>query len=136
METICAPDFRDSLNTIADGIAVLVKPQCIQGVLVDRDPATPALEPDCQVSDTFIDDQQRTRDTAVHACAQDPAPPCWSLMDDAMSCGTGKVIKIERGPDGALDGLTTHVSCATCIPGVAHAGCACVAGKEVEGCLR
>jgi len=53
-----------------------------------------------------------------------------------MNCGTGKLINITRGPDGAPDGLTTHIACATCIAGVARAGCPCVAGKEVAGCLR
>ncbi|HET6146608.1 MAG TPA: hypothetical protein VFH68_03695 [Polyangia bacterium] len=135
MQSICDDDFKESLRTIADGIVMLVKPHCIQGTVVDRDPATPALEPECQVSDTFIDAQGRTRDAAIHACAQDPAPPCWSLDDDGM-CTPGKVIHVVRGPDGPPDAATTHVACALCIEGVARAGCPCVAGKEVAGCLR
>jgi len=135
MQTICADNFRLSLSAIADGITMTVKPACIRGTLVDRDPATPALEPDCQVSDTFIDGQQHARDATIHACAQDPTPPCWSLDTDA-ACSTGKLVHITRGPDGAPESATTNVFCATCIAGVARAGCPCVAGKEVAGCLR
>jgi len=135
MQSICANDFRQSLASIADGIVTLVKPHCVQGTVVDRDPATPALEPECQVSDTFVDAQGHTRDAAIHTCAQNPAPPCWSLDDDA-TCTTGKLIHITRGPDGPPDAVTTNVSCAICIDGVARAGCPCVAGKEVAGCLR
>ena len=136
IQTICADNFRDSLSAIADGVGVLVKPQCIKGTLVDRDPTTPALEPECQVSDTFVDAQNHTHEAAVHACAQNPTPPCWSLDDSAMCTTGGRLLNVTRGPDGAPDGLTTTISCATCIAGVAHAGCACVAGKEVDGCLH
>lgn len=136
MQTICANDFRESLQTIANAVGVLIKPECIKGTLVDRDPTTPALEPECQVSDTFIDAQNRTHEAAVHACAQNATPPCWSLDDSAMCTTGGRLLNVTRGPDGAPEGLTTTISCATCIPGVARAGCACVAGKEVDGCLR
>jgi hypothetical protein len=134
MQTICDANFGQSLTKIAEGVRVLIKPQCIQGTAVDRDPATPALEPECQVSDTYVDEQQHTHEAAVHACAQDATPPCWSLDEDP-ACTGGKRLNVTRVVGSMPDGLTTHASCATCIRGVARAGCACVPGKEVDGCL-
>jgi hypothetical protein len=84
----------------------------------------------------WVDDNDKVHETIIHACAADATAPCWSLDDDAATCGDGKKVHVARAPGSAADGLTTHIACATCIAGVARAGCPCVAGKEVDGCLR
>ena len=122
METICADTFHDSLDHIAKLVSVQLEPDCIHGTLVDKDPDTVALDPDCQVMDRYVDDQKRTQESALPACAVDATPPCWTLVDDA-SCSGGKLLRVTRGPGSLPDTLHTAISCNTCIPGVDRAGC-------------
>jgi hypothetical protein len=133
-DTICADSFAPALQSIADALIVVLGNQCIAGSLVDTDPSTATPDPQCQVSDSYLDDQKHVIETAIHACATNATPPCWSLVDDAQ-CPGAKVLQVTRGPGSLPDGLQTSISCAKCVDGVARAGCPCVAGKEVAGCL-
>ena len=121
-ESICADNFQDALTAIANRIAVSIGPQCVGGQLMDRDPSTPELDPECQVTDVYTDDQRHEHQTALQACAVNPAPPCWSLVDDPK-CPGAKLLKVTRGSGSLLDGLRTTISCSLCVPGVARPGC-------------
>ena len=134
-DTICADSFAPALQSIADALIVNLGNQCIDGTLVDSDPTTASPDPECQVSDSYVDDQNRVIETAIHSCAANAAPPCWSLVDDAGKCPGAKVLEVTRVAGPLPDSLRTSISCAKCIDGVARAGCPCVAGKEVAGCL-
>jgi hypothetical protein len=122
METICANDFRGALDRIATLVSTKLGPQCITGTLVDKDPSTSALDPECQVVGSYTDAQEQRHEKALPACAVDAKPPCWSLVDDAK-CPDAKLLQVTR--DGATlpDDMHTSVSCSVCIPGVPRPGC-------------
>jgi len=121
-KSICADDFQDALTAIANRIAINLGPQCVGGTLMDRDPTTPELDPECQVMDIYTDGQQHEHQTALQACAVDATPPCWSLADDTQ-CPDAKRLKVTRAGGSLPDDLHTTISCSLCIPGVARPGC-------------
>jgi hypothetical protein len=121
-QSICEDNFQGALNTIANRIAISIGPQCVRGPLLDSDPTTPELDPECQVTDIYTDGQQHEHQTALQACAVDPRPPCWSLVDDAK-CPGAKRLEVTRAGGSVRDDLHTTISCSLCIPGVARPGC-------------
>jgi hypothetical protein len=121
-ESICADSFQNALETIANRIAISIGPQCVTGTLMDSDPTTPELDPECQVTDVYTDDQQHEHQAALQACAVDATPPCWSLIDDAK-CPGAKRLQVTRAGGSLPDDLHTTISCSLCIPGVARPGC-------------
>ncbi len=123
IENICANDLTPALVEIANRILISIGPQCITGKLLDRDPSTAALDPECQVMDVYTDDQRHQHQTVLQACAVDPTPPCWTLVDDDVKCAGAKRLEVTRAGGALPDDLQTSVSCSLCIPGVAHPGC-------------
>jgi hypothetical protein len=118
---ICAPTFAPALMTIASTIGKVLGPRCIQGTPVMKANG----QPDCSVIDNSFDDQGNPVNTPVAACADNNnTPPCWALTTDAMNCPGALVLSVMR-PTGTMtpSGLTSQVSCSTCIPGVTQAGC-------------
>jgi hypothetical protein len=89
---------------------------------MDGDPSTPELDPICQVMDVYTDAQKQLHQTVLQACAVNPAPPCWALVDD-QKCPGAKKLDVTRAGGTLPDGLETNVSCSLCIPGVARPGC-------------
>ena len=121
---ICADSFAPALLTMGDRLKVLLKRQCIGGTLRDGDPSTPALDPECQVTDRYINDQNVTVQTPVAACADNGnTPPCWAVVDDPENCGGDKTLNVNRGTAMPPNDLSTDVSCVLCAPGVAQPGC-------------
>jgi hypothetical protein len=49
--SLCNADFTDAMTQIANAIAQVLKPGCVQYPLVDGDPSTPGVQPECQVID-------------------------------------------------------------------------------------
>jgi hypothetical protein len=137
VQTICAPNFSQSLTAIAKELSTLLGPQCIGNNLVDTNVLTPGIDPQCQMTDQYINDQSKMISTALVSCASNGnTPPCWSLDVDPVKCpGASLILNVNRGPGAMLpNGLSTSVSCAMCIPGVAKAGCPCIATDMVAGC--
>jgi hypothetical protein len=137
-ETICANSFAPSLMAIANELSKLLGPQCIGNNLVDTDPATPGIQPQCQVIDQYPNDQGVLVSTVLPSCASNGGQgPCWSLDVDAMKCpGPFLTLNPHRPPGVMLqNGLNTSVSCAQCIAGVGKAGCPCVPTDMVAGCI-
>ena len=121
--TICADSFAQSLMTIAKKLSTLLDPQCINRMLRDGDPSTPALDPICTVVDSYMSNGQ-TIDSALASCASNGnTPPCWALGDDPMHCPNGKVLQVNRGSAMPPSGLSSQVSCELCPPGVTLSGC-------------
>ncbi len=121
-ESICADSLQPALQAIAERIAVSIGPQCVSGSLMDRDPSTPELDPECQVMDVYTDAQKQQHQTALQACAVDATAPCWSLVDDAK-CPGAKKLEVTRAGGALPDTLHTTISCSLCIAGVARPGC-------------
>jgi len=121
--TICADSFAPALMTIATKLSTLLGPQCINGVLRDGDPTTPAVDPICTVTDSYVN-QGTTITSAVESCASNGnTPPCWALADDAMNCPNGHVLQVNRGSQTPPSGLSSQVSCELCPAGVTETGC-------------
>jgi hypothetical protein len=121
---ICADSFAPALSAIANALGKKLEPQCIRGTLRDADPATPALDPECQVTDSYVNDQGETVASAVESCAQNGnTPPCWSIVDDADKCPGAKILDVNRGSAPPPSGLNSQVSCVLCTPGFAQPGC-------------
>ncbi|HET6146938.1 MAG TPA: hypothetical protein VFH68_05360 [Polyangia bacterium] len=135
LQTICAPTFAPSLMLIATELSKLLGPQCISNKLVDLDVSTPEIDPQCQVTDQYVNDQQKTISSALPSCASNGnQAPCWSLQADPVKCPNGTLLlNANRGPGQLPNGLSTSVSCAMCIDGVAKAGCPCT-DPPVAGC--
>jgi hypothetical protein len=137
LQTICANSFAPSLMLIATELSKLLGPQCISGNLVDTDISTPQIEPQCQVTDQYVNDQNKMISSAVPSCASNGnQPPCWSLDANPAKCqGNTLVLNANRGPGQLPNGLSTSVSCAMCIDNVGKAGCPCAnSNPPVDGC--
>jgi hypothetical protein len=113
---ICAPSFAPSLQLIAAEIGKVLGPKCVEGQLLDNDPNTPDVQPDCQVSDRGFTAEGNAVESAVPSCdASGGARPCWNLVDDADNCPGAKVLQVTR--DGAAPPDTnTAIACAVCVP--------------------
>jgi hypothetical protein len=121
---ICAPTFAPALQRIAEEIGKVLGPKCVEGRLVDKDPSTMAVDPDCTVIDHSFNDQGVQIDSVVPACADSGgATPCWQLADDAKNCPNAKVLSVMRPAGPPQSDLNSSVACSVCIPGVVGAGC-------------
>jgi len=125
VETICAASYAPSLMLIATELGKLLGPQCIPNNLVDADPASAGLQPECEVSDQYVNDQGSRIRSVLPACAMNGnSPPCWSLGADVNRCpGAFLILNVNRGTGPLPGGLTTSISCAECIAGVSFPGC-------------
>jgi hypothetical protein len=121
--SICDDTLNSALNAIAKLIIVNLGPQCITGTLRDGDPTTPELDPICQVMDVYTDAQKQQHQRVLHACAVDPSPPCWALVDDQKKCSGAKKLEVTRDGGTLPDDLEINISCSLCIPGVSRPGC-------------
>jgi hypothetical protein len=123
-QTICADSLAPALSAIANTLGARLGPQCIHGTLRDADPLTPALDPECQVTDSYVNDQGETVASAVESCTQNGnTPPCWSIIDDAKICLGAKTLQVNRGSAPPPSGLSSQVSCVLCTPGFTQPGC-------------
>jgi hypothetical protein len=107
--SICQQDLKQAMEQIATELAKVLGTQCLSAPLVDKDPSTPALDPECVVEDRSITDASAgTADISVvppcdpvvcdpasapnHDCKcqshQIPAgaPGCWYVWPDAAEC--------------------------------------------------
>jgi hypothetical protein len=104
--SICTSDLQAAMEKIAKKLAEMIGRQCLAAPLVDRDPATPALEPDCVVEDRTTTGSGEVA-TRVPACQEavchpatapggdckcarhveaSPDRPCWFIWPDVAAC--------------------------------------------------
>ncbi len=123
----CAASLSPAMSQIAGELVKLLGPTCLPANLVDKDPSTSAIDPDCTVEDSLRERGQGSQSRRCH-----PAPPTgntpplpgnWYL--DATLCGgPGLFPRITRDPTMQIpNGLTTLFSCAECVAGRVTAGC-------------
>jgi hypothetical protein len=123
-EEICSDTFVPAFQRIAEQIGKVIGPTCVPVSIkiVDADPATLALEPDCTAIDHTFNDNGTLVDTPVPGCAEVAnAAPCWELGPETPVCGTGKPIQFRRA-SSAGSGSTT-VTCKVCEANDARPGC-------------
>lgn len=82
--SICADSLATPLERIARLMAAHVGSRCVGATLADRDPATPALEPTCSVTELL--DPAGARDEHVLPACETGRTPCWKLEVDAAAC--------------------------------------------------
>ena len=54
--SVCNADFTDAMTQIANAVARVMRPGCVQYPLVDTDPSTPGVQPECQAIDRIACD--------------------------------------------------------------------------------
>jgi len=73
--SICNPDFSDAIVQIGD-VGDYVHPGCVQYPLVDSDPNTPVIEPQCQAIQRLLCDPPGLADCPASGQKEEPLPQC------------------------------------------------------------
>jgi hypothetical protein len=120
-QSICEDNFAPALRVIANKVAGVFGPACVDGPF----PATAAgTQPTCRVVDRVIGGSGQRTDTLLPRCADNgDVAPCWTLSDDVAGCLDGKRLAINRGTVTPPADLTTAFTCAPCAPGSTEIGC-------------
>ena len=138
--SICEPDFTDAMKGIGDSIAKKLQNLCVDAKLLDVDPSTPGLQPDCRVAYRVPTVDPQTNKVIYQESDRLPlCPPgatpdttttdCWQLSYDASRCPrTGQVISIVRTAaeisQGQLPpGTKVGMQCWACPDSVSAPGC-------------
>jgi hypothetical protein len=109
--SICADDFSPAMAKIGQLINQKLENQCFDQPLVDTDPKTPGLQPDCAVTETVGSGQPQP----LPSCATGRSP-CWTFVppgDPQNTCAVGYKINIQRTAPAA-PGTQAVVRCQTC----------------------
>lgn len=115
LETVCQDNFGGAMAAIADLVrAVVGDPSCFSAPLVDVDPKTPDVQPDCVVSDRPADAMDASQDVAIPACTPGGPRPCWSVAASPTCAASGHRIDVDRNGATQPDGTVLAVRCATC----------------------
>jgi hypothetical protein len=124
-ETICASSFAPAMQQTADELAKLLVPPCLPSNLVDTDLNTPGLQPNCGVTDSYVNAQNKNFSTILQSCiATGDTPPCWDVVPGTTLCPSGLAPRIHRDPTMQLpNGLSTTFSCTECVAGQINPGC-------------
>ncbi len=103
VHSICNEDFTPALDAIGKLVADRVGSICVSLPLVDADPTTPELNPDCQVNDQSPVGNMVV-DVPISQCNDGKTNrPCWSITPDAANCvASGFKIEVFRA-----DGMTS-----------------------------
>jgi len=113
----CSTDYSPALTDIGNAFRQLLGPKCVTGTVANR-PGTD--HPDCTVTDVSGGAQ-----TVVHACADDPATPCWTLDPGTGALGAGgngctadeQLLDVMRGGADPTAGTKSVVECSLCVSG-------------------
>lgn len=116
--SICQNNFREAMQKIGEKIKVAIGPPCVDALLVDGNPQTPDMDPECTVTDR-VPIPNGYRDTPLPRCAAGGRRPCWSLVGDPICTISGYRIDVDRAGAMPEPGLIQSVKCLTC----ARAGC-------------
>ncbi len=137
--SMCQPDWSEVLTAPSNGLQRLHN-LCIDRKLVDADPTTPALDPDCIVEylEPKVEDAPPPSCTACTGglvCPQipdsdlewtktffprcdgvPPVPPCWEIRLDMSRCPVnGQLIEVYRIPEPYTPaGTRVRVQCRMC----------------------
>jgi hypothetical protein len=110
--SICQPDYSAAMTKIGDSIAKKSQNLCIDDKLLDADPATPGLQPDCTVNFCLPSTDPSDLSKAIYVCdpAAVPVCPagatqgsvavdCWQLDSDLTRCPdsyNGQLVTVLR----------------------------------------
>jgi hypothetical protein len=151
--SICQPDFANAMSGIGTALAKKLQNLCVQDKLLDTDPNTPGLQPDCRVVYSIPDatgvytesPNSMPRCDLNQSDTTQPVYPCWKLVNDLTKCpgasgaGLGQLVNVVRKPgDPPLTpGTKLDMQCLTCPDVTSGAtvapGCASTGGVTNTG---
>jgi hypothetical protein len=117
-ESLCVDSFEPALRRTAEIVKKTVAPPCLTDKVVDADPATPMLEPDC----TAVAYDDHGSSAPLARCAGTAGVACWELVSDAASCGEGKRVGFRLAP-GWVSSPEATLTCKVCAPNDPRPGC-------------
>jgi hypothetical protein len=139
--SICERDFTEAMKPFGDTIATKLQNLCIDAKMMDVDPVTPGLQPDCRVV-YRVPQADAVTGTVTHIeapqslpiCPPDATPDtiasdCWRLIIDNQKCPVnGQLINVMRTAaeiaDGPLlPGTKIAMQCWTCPDSISRPGC-------------
>jgi hypothetical protein len=124
-ETICAEDFGPAMEHIARSLVTPAAP-CVGARLRDRDPGTPGVQADCNVTERRPRNDAPSIEVVVRACDEvGGTTPCWRVTSDPQCAGKadGASIEVDHGSVGPVPGTRSRWSCLVCAPGDADPTC-------------
>jgi hypothetical protein len=113
--SICQSDFSAAIREIARRIRVTVGDPCVTAPLIDINPATPALEADCSVTERKPLANNRFDETVVPQCKGGETTPCWNLTASQSCSASGYQIDIDRKGTILPEGTRQTIRCLTCL---------------------
>ncbi len=139
--SICEPDFTLAMEGIGNAFAKKLQNLCVSFKLMDVDPVTPGLQPDCRVvyrtpqidpntsQMTYVENPQSLPMCPPGATKDTVTSDCWQIVYDTAKCpGTGQMISVVRtaaeiagGP--LAEGTKIEMQCWTCPDLVSSPGC-------------
>jgi hypothetical protein len=121
--TICGADLQQGMTQIGALLKGRFGDPCFEDQVVDVDPSTPELDPECSVSEVKrVSGGEDVELDLISACKQTAgAPPCWRIEEDAVNCSythTDPHLKlvIDRGGEVVDPAIHVRASCVTVDP--------------------
>ena len=133
LASICDSDYGASMNAIATKLGQLITPPCITGLLQQDSQGQPL----CSVVENLTDSSNVMKHIALQNCAETTnTTQCWKLVAPAAgsSCN-GVQLSVTDTVNVNPNSQDSDIDCSICLPGAAIAGCPCVAGNMVPGCI-
>jgi len=112
---ICDDDFAPSLDLAATLVKSRAAAPCLPGAIGSNADGT---EPDCKVTEHFVDANGTPVDKQLPYCSGDATPaPCWQLLAQPAVCAY-RALKVKPDPGvPQAGGETFRYDCAPCVPG-------------------
>jgi hypothetical protein len=109
LATPCDDSYASSLQTIAQSIAAVLGPPCLDAKIATTT-GPHGARPDCTITDY---PSGAPAGTPIPSCVDTAGvAPCWTLADDA-SCPNGELLGFQALPGTSL-GLNSSVQCTVC----------------------
>ncbi len=113
--SICQNDFREAMRAIAQKIRVTVGDPCVTAPLVDTNPATPGIDPDCNVTEKRPLGNNRYEEVVLQRCKPGDTQPCWVVTPSQSCTQSGYQIDIDRHGQTPIEGTKQNIRCLTCL---------------------
>jgi hypothetical protein len=90
--TICQADLSDGLRLIGELLKESLGNPCITGRLLDTDPDTAGIQPDCTVSYITNFGKPNAQETPLPQCGAGVPEPCWTIEKDVEKCPCNQML--------------------------------------------
>ncbi len=91
--SICSSDLTEAVALLGQLVKTTLGVACWESQLVDTNPATPELEPECAA--TLTSPTLPSVDRVLESCdVADPGAPCWRFKPEPAACPTGPRLSV------------------------------------------